>query len=308
MSDLTDTVLARVSPKSLPTYRPGILLLAKEHGHRLLEEVRLPDLERLRDQTRYEVGLRKVEMARQRGRLLRSYDPDSYGRGAAENCVRALRFYFRYAVAAGHLTINPALDLTAPRRATAPERPLREHELVDIWRGALDGSADPELDALLLQFLRETAARREGCLNLCIDHLDLTNCLVTLTEKGGDTRELPLSRKLLTRLQAFAVSRGANRPGDAVFRYQRGTPLTRRRFNVIFDRVDRNCRWTEPLDVGAHWIRHTTLADIAAVADIRVAATYAGHSPDELGVIGRYTKVTFDDLVAAYERLFGPRD
>ena len=85
-------------------------------------------------------------------------------------------------------------------------------------------------------------------------------------------------------------------------------PSTRRRFNTIFDRVDRNVGWTEPLDVGAHWIRHTTLADIAAVADVRVAAAYAGHSPDELGVIGRYTQVTFEDLCDAYEALFGPRD
>ena len=81
--------------------------------------------------------------------------------------------------------------------------------------------------------------------------------------------------------------------------------MTRRRFNSLFDRIDRHALFTEPLDVSAHWIRHTTLADIAAVSGLRVAAAYAGHAPESLGVIGRYTRVEFEDLVDAYEAVFG---
>jgi site-specific recombinase XerD len=81
--------------------------------------------------------------------------------------------------------------------------------------------------------------------------------------------------------------------------------LTRRRFNSLFDRIDRHTDFTEALDVSAHWIRHTTLADIAAVSDLRVAAAYAGHSTGSLGVIGRYTAVTFEDLQDAYRAVFG---
>ena len=72
--------------------------------------------------------------------------------------------------------------------------------------------------------------------------------------------------------------------------------MTRRRFNSLFDRIDRHALFTEPLDVSAHWIRHTTLADVAAVSGLRVAAAYAGHAPESLGVIGRYTRVDFEDL------------
>jgi site-specific recombinase XerC len=92
-----------------------------------------------------------------------------------------------------------------------------------------------------------------------------------------------------------------------VFRYRDGTPLTRRRFNSLFDRLDRHCDWSEQLDVGAHWLRHTTLSDIAAVSGSRVAQEYAGHKPGRAHTIELYDHVEFDDLVAAYEQLFGPR-
>ncbi|MGY1683394.1 tyrosine-type recombinase/integrase [Geodermatophilus sp. SYSU D01176] len=308
IGELVPEVLDAISAKSRPTYATGLRLLADTLGERRLDDVRLTDLERLRNEVRHDVGVRRVERARATGRALRAYDPDVYGKGAAENLVRGVRFFFTYACAAGHLASSPAEHLRAPRRPKGPERPLTQAELTGIWLAAVGSGKDPELDELLLTFLRHTAARREGCLNLAIDHLHHDRRSVTLTEKNGETRELPLARWLLLRLRALAESRGAGCPGSPVFRYRSGSPLTRRHFNALFDRIDRHLGWTEPLDVGAHWIRHTTLADIAAVSDLRVAAAFAGHAPSSLGVIGRYTQVTFDDLVEAYEAAFGPRE
>jgi site-specific recombinase XerD len=238
---------------------------------------------------------------------LPSYDPDAYGRGAAENFVRATRFFYTRACKAGILAHSPASHLTAPRRSRAPERPLTVEELEQIWLAATTTGDDRELDGLLLTFLRHSAARREGAINLTLDGLNGQRRSVTLTEKNGDRRELPMAAWLLTDLTSLARSRGARGAGDSVFRYRTGAPLTRRRFNTLFDRIDQVLVWTEPLDVGAHWLRRTTLADIAAVADIRVATAFAGQSPGSLGVIGRYTQVTFEDLEDAYEAVFGPR-
>ncbi|HCB03186.1 MAG TPA: tyrosine-type recombinase/integrase [Nocardioides sp.] len=307
ISDLVEPVLAHMSPKSRPTYKPAIMRLAQDHGGDQLAFVRLPQLETIRDSMRREISERKVERARANGRRLMSYDPDAHGHGAAENAVRGLRYFFRYAVNCGYLAVDPALNLKAPKRRPAPERPLTSEELADVWRGALCNSDDPELDELILTTVRHTACRREGTINLSVDHLNFERASILLSEKNGKIRELPLRVDLLERLRGHALSRGAQRPGDAVLRYKDGHPLTRRRFNTIFDRVDRTCGWTEPLDVGAHWIRHTTLADIAAVSGLRVAEKFAGHTDEELGVIGRYTKPTFENLADAYEVVFGAR-
>jgi site-specific recombinase XerD len=160
---------------------------------------------------------------------------------------------------------------------------------------------------LLLDFLRHTAARRGGVLNLRRAHLHHAQRAVTLSEKRGIVRTLPLSGGMLRRLDDFSRARGGHRPQDHVFRYRHGTPLTRKHFNSLFDRLDRHCDWSEQLDVGAHWLRHTTLSDIAAVSGVRVAQAYAGHKPAHRNTIELYTAVDFDDLVDAYERLFGPR-
>lgn len=304
-ADLRDTVLAQISDKSRPTYGIGIRRLCEEFADREIDTIRLPELENLRDRVRREAGQAKVDRARRVGRRLASYDPDAHGKGAAENFVRATRFFFRYAQRMDLITTDPAVDLKVPRRGKPPERPLLEHELADIWRAVHLTSNDLELDSLLLGFIRHTAARREGCINLTVDHLNRDEESVTLNEKFGDTRVLPLQRSVIDSLLVHAHTRGSSLPGDAVFRYRNGNALTKRRFNTIFDHVDAVCGWTEPLDVGAHWLRHTTLADIAAVSDLRVAAAYAGHSMGSLDVIYRYTQVTFEDLRNAYHAVFG---
>ena len=308
VADLVEDVVATVSPKSRPTYSTGIRLLARTLADRPLTAVTMAHLEALHHQVRQRTGAATVARARATGRRLPSCDPDSYMRGAAENFVRAARFFFGYACKADLLAHSPADQLRPPRRGKAPERPLTAPELTDIWQIATTTGDDPELDGLLLAFLRHSAARREGAINLTLDALNGHRRNLVLTEKNGDTRELPTAAWLLSDLERFARARGAHRPSDPVLRYRTGAPLTRRRFNTLFDRVDREPGWTEPLQVGAHWIRHTTLADIAAVSDIRVAAAFAGHQPETLGVIGRDTQVTFDDLFDAYEAVFGSRD
>ena len=293
--------------KSLPTYSIGFRRLVDAHGDAMLDDVTPLDLTVVRDEVRRQVGERRVAQAHVRGRLLRSSDPDAYGRGAAENFVRAARFFFRCAVLDGRLEVSPAADLQAPRRANAPERPLTDEELAEVQFVCVATGDDPELDGLLFEFLRHTACRREGSLNLRIGDMHPEDCRITVTEKNGQTRDLPLRRDVIERLLRHAVSRGAQSPTDAVFRYKNGRPLSRRRFNTLFDRLDKHTAWSEPLDVGPHWIRHTTLDDVRRVADVRVAQSYAGHRDEASGAIGRYTKPTFDELIAAYEAIFGPR-
>src|SRR5688572_1200253 len=123
-------------PKSLDTYSAGFDRLVGRFGTEPLTAVRPIDLEQQRDAVRREVGEAQVRRAEARGRELRSYDPDAHGHGAAENYVRAVRFFFRAAVMDGLLRVSPATGLEAPARPPAPERPLTEEELTDLRRVA----------------------------------------------------------------------------------------------------------------------------------------------------------------------------
>jgi site-specific recombinase XerD len=304
VNEALPAVLAAIPRPSHRTYASGLRVLARRLGDRELGDVKLVDLRALRDAIERETGDRIVARATERGRHLRSYDPRAFGQGAAANFVMAVRFLFRYALDVEWVDSSPAEALETPMRHPALRRPLRPEELEEIWRVATTTGQDPELDTNLLTFLRHTAARRQGCINLRVGHVQPEREQVILTEKYGHTRVLPFDPTIGRQLLAFAASRGSSASADPVFRYRSGAPLTRRRFNSLFDRIDRHTAFTEALDVSAHWIRHTTLADIAAASDIRVAETYAGHSLTGLGVIGKYTAVTFEDLQDAYRAVF----
>ncbi len=300
-------VISACTAKSLPTYRPHFDRLVAAHGERRLTDIDVNDLVALRDTTIANAATAKLERAKRTGRRLRSYEHDAHGRGAGENCVRACRFYFRVATHARKLHHNPAMDVPVPKRLPAPERPLTAPELEEVALVWCTTGDDPALDTMMFEFHRKTAARREGGLNLRLGDLDERRGAITLTEKFGKTRELPYDVDGLRRLRRFATSRGATSPSDHVFRSKRGQRISRKRYEVIYNRVDQNTTWTERLDLGAHWIRHTTLDDVRTVADSRVAAAYAGHDDASQGTIGLYNKVTFEELAAAFEAIFGPR-
>ena len=278
--DYVAVAVERCSAKTLPSYGVHFRRLADSVGHKRLDEVTVDDIETLRNTTRERAAAAKLKRAERAGRPLRSSDPDAYGYGAAENCVRACRFFFRVAVKQGLLHRNPAMDVAVPKRPPAPERPLTEDELEEFAFVANTTGNDPELDGLLFEFHRKTAARREGGVNLRVCDLDERRCSVTLTEKNSKTRELPLDLDLIRRLKTFATTRGAVGPADKVFRSRKGQPITRRRYEGIYDRLDEHTEWARILDVGIHWLRHTTLDDVRAVAGERVAIAYAGHADE----------------------------
>lgn len=307
VAEFAPTALEACSDVSRPTYATHIRTLVATFGDRRLTDVTTADLIGLRDQTVRRVAEAKVARAVESGRQLRSYETDGHGRGAGENAVRAWRFFFRTAEDAELIVTNPAAKVKPPKRLPAPERPLLPDELAEVATIWCTTGNDCELDTLMFEFHRKTAARREGGLNLRLGDLDERRGAITLTEKFGKTRDMPYDVDGLVRLRRFAVSRGATRPSDHVFRTVRHTKISRRRYGTIYDRIDERTTWTERLDLGVHWIRHTTLDDVRTVAGIRVASAYAGHEDSSQGTIGLYSKVTFEELARAFEALFGPR-
>ncbi|MGB8652623.1 MAG: tyrosine-type recombinase/integrase [Mycobacteriales bacterium] len=284
-SDFLPTVLELCPPASLSTYRTGFNRLVTQYGLLPVSAVNTADLDLL--------ATRVLSDARSAG-----YRD---GTGAVRNLIHASRFFYRCAQRHGHRKDNPAMAVAMPLRRRRIRRALTEAELEDVYRVVGSTGNDPELDLLLLDFHRETAARRAGAVCLMLTDIRLDRPSVVLHEKGGHDREVPVSADLLARVIAFADARGARSRGSA-FRYRDGTPLTRRRYNTIFERVQATLPWAASLGVSIHWMRHTTLTDISNAAGGRVAAAYAGHH--DRSVTDIYTVPTFEDLVAAHDLVF----
>lgn len=233
------------------------------------------------------------------------------GLSAQENTVTALRWFFKRAIGDNLTQQNPALHVAKPRRAKSTRHGLTADQLAELFAFTGSGGDDPELDTLLVRFMVETGARRQGPIALRLKDLDPERSTVLLREKNDPHgTEQPVSPTLLKALQNFAAARGSTNPADPVFRYKRrgqqtiGRPLSRRRFNTLADRWQAGLEFGSRLGVSAHLLRHTAIGMVESVAGYAVARAFARHTSSR-EVTTTYLARDIHDVAHAIEQLTG---
>lgn len=251
------------------TYRPYWRLLVTRLGDQAIAAVKPSDLRALA----LEAQRRAVRRSNSRG-----------GTSARENCVAALRAYFRLAVEDGLIDESPADKVQKPRRRASRRRGFTDAELLKIYEVTQSGGDDPVLDSLVLRFHLETGARRAGALGLRRRDLDVQRQSVRLREKNNTERWQPVSKTLLDALIDHADLRRATNGEDAVFRRLPrrgatvGVPMSRRRYNTLVGRWARELPWVREQGVSIHWCRHHATSAIERIAGYAVARAFAGHA------------------------------
>lgn len=132
VADFAPAVTEACSKKSLPTYKPHFRRLVEAHGDLRLDQVTPGDLQALRDRVIVKAGTDKINRALANGRALLSYQLDAHGHSAGENCVRAMRYFFKHVRKQRLTRDNPAMEVAVPKRPPAPERPLLPWELEQV--------------------------------------------------------------------------------------------------------------------------------------------------------------------------------
>lgn len=278
--------------------RPGAALTYQRYWQRLVQDV---GDKRLDEVTELDIKI-GAERAR-KGAVHRANGRD--GRSASEHYIAAARQFFATAIDERLVSDNPASGVRKPQRRPSRRRALNPQELEDLWRVAARGGNDPALDVLLLRFHLETGARREGALNLKVEDMRVHDLTIELHEKFNMERQQPVSLTLWSALEAHMSERGVHQlgPGAAVFRYTNGAPLTRRRYNTLFERVQRTLPWAAAEGVSVHWLRHTAVTMVERVAGYAVAQAFAGHTGRE--VTGTYIRASVQEVARAVSTLTG---
>lgn len=161
---------------------------------------------------------------------------------------------------------------------------------------------DRELDSLLIMFHYITGARREGALNLTVGDLLQDRLLgVELDEKMARKRRVPIMPKLQWRIEMLVKDRSDwNTPEAPVLVQRNGSPSTRRRYNSLLERLNREIPWAAEIGVTAHWLRHCAITEIDDVAGYAVAAAFAGHKP--AGETATYVRADYAAVCSAQSR------
>jgi integrase len=231
---------------------------------------------------------------------------DRGGRDVVRHVIDALRRLYKHAEDNQVIDPrdNPAVRLTKPKRTRSNRRALQSDLLAQIVHVAATTGNDPELDTLLLRLHTETGCRRGGALALRPQDLDPVQSLILLREKGGTQLWQPVSPTLMRALCRHAEHRGAA-PNEQLLRARNGKPITRRRYNGLFERLGRHLPWVHSHGISIHWLRHTTTTWVERHYGPAVASEFARHSHNGSGTTGIYTTATINEVAAAIAHLTG---
>ncbi|GIF01976.1 tyrosine-type recombinase/integrase [Paractinoplanes rishiriensis] len=230
------------------------------------------------------------------------------GRTAVQHLISALRCLYRHAVADRLITEadNPAARVAKPRRQPSTRRAIPAPRLAEIIEVAGSTGDDSDLDLLILRLHVETACRRGGALAARRADLDREQCLLRLHEKGETIRWQPISPTLATALANHYEQRGGNQVQGPLLRYRNGRPITRRRYDYLWQRLGRYLPWVATQQVSTHWLRHTTLTWVERHFGYAVARAYAGHaSTSDAAATTTYIKADIEEVASALSALTG---
>lgn len=152
------------------------------------------------------------------------------------------------------------------------------------------------LGTLLLRLHTETACRRGGALALRPCDVNAEVSTIRLREKGGTTREQPVSPTLADGLLEHARSRPGLGGREQLLRHRDGSPIGRSRYQTLWKRLSQHLPWIGDMGITAHWIRYTTLTWVERNYGYAMAASFAGHA-----ATGYQTSSTMTYVAASVE-------
>jgi len=215
--------------------------------------------------------------------------------------TRALRRYFGWAVAAGHVATDPTIGLHVSADAGRLPRVLDQGDLSELLDGPMpDDEPDwrRRRDDAILEVLYGSGLRVSELCGLTLDQVSLAApAHVTVWGKGAKQRRAPLSEPAAAALGRWLDVRADVAPPGiepVVFANERGKPMTPRDVRRVLDR-------RSPTPTHPHALRHTFATHLLdGGADLRSVQELLGHA--DVATTQRYTHVSRERLRAAYQQ------
>ncbi len=221
--------------------------------------------------------------------------------------ISALRTYFRFLVAEGHLTRNPSERLESPKRWRALPAVLTVAEVDRLLAAPTPDQPLGIRDRALLELGYATGARVSELVGTGVLDVAFEDGVARLFGKGAKERLVPVGRRALGAVALYvrevrpALDRGKGR--GRVFLNARGTPLTRVGAWGIIKQAARAAGLAKR--VTPHTLRHTFATHLLeGGADLRAVQEMLGHA--DLATTQLYTHIDREYLRTVH-RQFHPR-
>lgn len=218
--------------------------------------------------------------------------------------LAALKGFFRYLVATGHIEKDPLLLIHSPKQEKPLPHFLSVDEVFQLLGGIkVDSSLDVR-DRAILEVFYSTGVRAAELVGLNWSDVDFQLGILRVVGKGSKERIVPIGEVALKTLRDYSLevrkkwdlpSTGEN----PVFLNHRGSRITTRSVARV---VEKHLRETGiAVKMGPHGLRHSFATHLLnSGADLRVIQELLGHA--SLSTTQRYTHLNLDQLTAVYDK------
>ena len=217
--------------------------------------------------------------------------------------LSSLRSFYRFLEKRGRVADNPAQAVVTPKR----KKTVATHLTVDEAFGLLDSILDDTLagarDRAMFECLYSTGIRVSELAGLNMGNINFPGKTLHVLGKGNKERIVPVGVKALEHIRIYRdrlVTQGPKEMNpEAVFLNKNGGRLTTRSIRRILEKIVRDMGLNRPLS--PHGLRHTFATHMLDNgADLRAVQELLGHA--SISTTGRYTHVSIDRLMAAYDK------
>lgn len=222
--------------------------------------------------------------------------------------VAALRAFFKFATNEGFLPVNPAENLSLPRRWKSLPRSLSAEQIERLLQPpAVDAEARDLCDHAVLELAYSSGLRLAELRSLRLEQLHLEAGFVTVIGKGNKERVVPVGSKAAAALRRYleAARPQLVRPQSPanVFLNQRGVGFAHVTLWLRIKQWAQRAGVTNPIT--PHMLRHSFATHLLERgADLRVIQELLGHA--SISTTEVYTHLAGPRLREVHEQ-FHPR-
>jgi integrase/recombinase XerC len=232
-----------------------------------------------------------------------------YARATLARRVGAIKTFYRWAVSAERVPVDPSLLLGRPKVVNRLPTVLRPKEAEVLAEAPpVEGEGDPLehavalRDRAALELLYGSGLRVGEVASLTVDRIDVPRGRVLVLGKGSKERDVPISEYAADALGDYLEAgrpRMASEGSRQLFFNRRGKPFSERDIRSMVQRY--GATLLPGRRVTPHTLRHSFATHLLeGGADIRAVQELLGHA--SVATTQRYTHVSRRRLFDAYER------
>lgn len=221
--------------------------------------------------------------------------------------VSSIRGFYRFLLQEEKIGLDPALNITLPRRASKLPNVLTQNEVFKLVEAPDPNKFLGKRNRAMLELLYAAGLRVSELISIKLEHLSLSNATLRCFGKRQKWRLVPIGKYAMKAIQEYIEE---ERPKltkgkaiDYLFLTQRGDKLTRMGFWKILKKYARISGLGRK--VSPHTLRHSFATHLLeGGADLRVVQELLGHQ--NISTTQIYTKVDVEYLREVH-RLYHPR-